>query len=452
MSDERINLLISTIKKLSSRGAKTNIQKIFVKTHTADIALILEAFSGKQQLELFEMEPSLENRAEILSHFDSETQKKLLSALDHEMVSKLVGLMESDDAADLLGELSEEESSKILSQMDLEDSDEVADLLSYPEDSAGGLMGTNFLPLGEDLTVEQAIQAIQVEEDDVPILFYIYIINENENLLGVLSLKQLLLSRKTEILKDIMSSDVISVPLDMSQTEVARIVERYDFLSIPVVNGNNHLEGVITVDDVIDVIREEAEEDLLAMGQAGLEVSASVLEHFKARAPWIVFSYFGGILSLALVSYIKADIGANESWLGLWGVIGFLPLVLSVGATVGNQTSTIIVSAIIGSKLNRGQFKTYFLKELILAFIVSTLVSFMTLGLGYWASSDIQLTISISLVLFLQVMLSSVLGGVIPFGMNPLGKEAALNIIPVFNMVAEITALILVIVCFMYIL
>ncbi len=452
MSDDRINLLISTIKKLYSRSAKTNIQKIFVKTHTADIALILESFSSQERLDLFLMEPSLEKRAKILSHFDGEIQKSLLAELDDEMVSKIVGLMESDDAADLLGELSEEESSKILSEMDLEDSDDVADLLSYPEDSAGGIMVSDFFSLREDISVEQAIQAIQREEDESQILFYIYITNDNGNLLGVLSLKQLLLSRKKELLKDIMNSDVITVGLDMPQADVARIVERYDFLSIPVVNMNNHLEGVITVDDVIDVIREEAEEDLLSMGQAGLDASATVLEHFRARLPWVLFAFLGGVISFLIVTLIKSNVAPDAPWDGLWGVVAYLPLVLSVGTTVGNQTSTIIVSAIISGKLDQGKVKTFFMKEITLGLIMSIIAFFLAGTLSFWVFKDQNLSLTTSIILFVQVFISTILGGFIPFAVNKLGKEAALNVIPVFNMLAETTALMLVIYCFMYVL
>ena len=206
MIDERTQVLITSVKKLFRRGAKHNIRRILSKTHEADVAVLLESFELNERIQLFYLEENEHKRASILSYLSKDPQRETLEHLPKDEVLKLVGLMDSDDAADLLGYLSEEESKEILSSMVKESSEEVADLMGYPEDSAGGLMSSKYLSLGQNLTVDEAIREIQNEENESKVAFYIYVTSETGGLIGVVSLKQLLLSKKSECLKDINDS------------------------------------------------------------------------------------------------------------------------------------------------------------------------------------------------------------------------------------------------------
>lgn len=450
MIDERTKVLIATVNKLYKRGARKNIQKILKRSHTADVAALLQSLSPEARYEIFLMEPELETKADILSYLEEDEQKELLSLLSREEVLKLVSLMEKDDAADLLGNLPEEESKTILSSMIREDSEEVADLMGYPDDSAGGLMSSDYLAVHQDLTVGQAIESIQSQGEDGRITFYLYVIDDSGQLVGVVSLKQLLLAKRSDALKSFMYTDVISVNVNTHQEEVAQVVERYDFLSLPVVDGNNQLVGIITVDDVIDVIREEAEEDLLAMGRAGWGVNVSTYEHFKARFPWLALAFLGGTACFAIVyafgSLFQGEQGRLDAW---WLVAAFIPLIISVGATTGSQAATVAVGAIRSGKFDVRKVNSQLRKEFRLSLLFAAIFGAVVLLVGQWLFASYGLTHYVALAMALQIVLSVWMGATLPIAMHKFGMDPTVASVPVFTALSDLTA-VLVLFSFVY--
>ncbi|MCB9025147.1 MAG: magnesium transporter [Bdellovibrionaceae bacterium] len=441
MIDERAKMLIATIKKLYHRDAKHNIQRIFAKTHEADISTILEGFEPGERFDLFRMEPSIEKQSETLSHLKPEIQKEILSCLTNQEILRLVDLMDSDDAADMLGQLPEAEANAILSKMKKEDSDGVADLMGYPEDSAGGIMSSDYLALNQNLTVSDTIKNIQEEDEDIGVAFYIYVVNDNEQLVGVLSLKTLLLSKKNETLKDLMFTDVISVTVDTDQEKVAKVVEHYDFLSVPVVDQNNRLVGIITVDDIIDVIREEAEDNLLAMGRAGLGVDATTFERLKARLSWLLLALFGGILCFAVVFFFGLMGQQEDENTVLWVLAAYIPLLLSIGATIGSQASTVTVGAIRSGILEINMVKQHLFKELKLAFLFMILFGLLVFGLAELLLGPFNVSWLLAFSISLQVLISMFLGNLIPIAISRLGIDASVASIPVYATFADVSAM-----------
>lgn len=338
--DQKTKLLANSISKLLRRGAERNIRRMINKTHDADVASVLELLDTDARISVFQLVSDPERQAEILSHLGKKYQLEIAHVYEIGKLQKLLGFMDSDDAADLLGNLPDEMSQSILSGLNRDELQEVEELMSYPEDSAGGLMSSEFLTIDESFTVKQSIEKIQTMDEDL-ISFYIYVISESQRLVGVLSLKQLLLSRPQDVLKDIMSTDVISVNIETDQNEVARVVEKYDFLSLPVIDENNELVGVITVDDVIDVIREEAAEDIQAMGMGGANLEESYWTHMKARIPWLLFASAGGALCFFM---LWTTLKPFEVDLRLRNAICLLPLGFFVVSTVSSQTVTMLVS------------------------------------------------------------------------------------------------------------
>ena len=282
--DRRTKMLSTTMVKLLNRGAEENIRRILEKTHDADVASVLEVMDTEARISIFQLIPDKQRQSNILSHMGKSFQAEIAHVFEIHNLQELIGCMDSDDAADLLGHLPDELSKRVLSGLHKDELQEVEELMSYPEDSAGGLMSSEFLTIHETLNVEDSIKKIQAIDEDL-ISFYIYVVNDASQLVGVLSLKQLLLSRPQEILKDVMSTDVITVDIATDQNEVAKIVEKYDFLSLPVINKKRELVGVITVDDVIDVIREEAAEDIQAMGMGGADLDESYWTHINPGFP-----------------------------------------------------------------------------------------------------------------------------------------------------------------------
>ncbi|MCB0422586.1 MAG: magnesium transporter [Bdellovibrionales bacterium] len=436
MNEEQSKMLVATIHKLFSRNALQNIGKIFEKTHAADIAAVLDFFSIEEAKELFQLIESQEKKSEILAHLSEERQQGMLSDLKQDEVLELVSLLEVDDAADLLGALPEEEAQTILNSMVKEVSEEVADLMAYPEDSAGGIMSTDFLALNQDLTVAEATKIIQTEDDDLPITFYIYVVNDNNNLVGVMSLKQLLLSRPHDKLKDLMHPEVITVSLSTDQEEVAKIVEKYDFLSMPVTDGLNKLVGVITVDDVIDVIREEAEEDLMSLGQAGMEHDVAFKVHFIARLPWLLLSLLNGLVCYALIYFLGVGEQDSSATLAVWQFAGFLPILLGVGMTIGNQVTTIMSGAIRAGKVDVGLPLEYLKKELLLAFSFSVLF-FLVVVLLWGALFSWDLGLYLSSALVIQVWLSFVLAVVVPIFLKKVDFDPTSASSPIFSIFSQ---------------
>ena len=423
MLEERTRMLIATVHKLMSRGAKPNIVRILKKTHSADLALLLQYLVPEERLEIFPLIEPVETRAEVLSHMETEFQKEFIQILSKEELIRLVTLMDNDDVADLLGAIPEQDSKEILSQMAKKDSEDVADLMGYPDDSAGGLMSSEYLSFNQTSSVAEAIATIQREGDEGFVTFYLYVVNDNNQLVGVVSLKQLLLSKRHELLKDIMYTDVISVRVDTDQDEVTNIVEKYDFLAVPVVDGNNELVGIITVDDVIDVIRESAEEDLMAMGRAGGGVGDSVWIHLKSRLPWVSLAFAGGTLCFILI-YLFAQIADPTSEVGsLWLIAGFIPLMLSVGSTTASQSATMLIGTIRSGRFEMGKASEQLSKELQIGIFFSLLLGSLVYALGLIFFQGYGLDLTFGIALASQIILSMIVGTLVPIALYRWGID-----------------------------
>jgi magnesium transporter len=436
MIDRRAAILISSIRKLSRRGALQNVQKILKKSHTPDIATLIDELEVDERLTIFKMVPSMDRRADVISYLKPQTQVELLLSLDPKEANQIVARMDSDDAADLLGRLPENVSEEILASMVKEESEDVADLMSYPEDSAGAIMSSDYLSLNCNLTISEAIREIQAKEEDSYTGIYVYVVDETNNLVGILSLKELILSRPTAVLKDIMNPDIISVAIDLPPQDVAKVVERYDFLALPVVDAGK-LVGIITVDDVIDIIREEAHEDLLAMGRAGWSGEETLRGHMKARLPWLLLTFGGGILCYFIFELIVPK-DRRETWLAL---AGFIPLYLSLGATAGNQSATVAVGAAKLGEFSFSGVTAHLLNEMQLAILFSSFFGGFLFIWCRWLVGLEQMALLLSLGLALQIVIAVVMGSLIPMFLQKLRLDPAFVSVPLFTILADISAI-----------
>jgi magnesium transporter len=439
--NERTLMLVSTVQKLLRRGATQNIQRILLKTHNADIAGVLEKLTFEEAYEIFRLQPDASERANILSYLDNETQKVFMERLTTDEATEIVENMDSDDAADLLGQLPLEESKDIIEGMEASESTEVVDLMGYPEDTAGGLMNSDFVAFTEDMTVEQAIQMIQSEDYEGRVTFYVYVLNASGVLVGVLSLKQLLLARKNMIMRQLMHPNVITVQVTTDQAQVAQTVERYDFLSVPVVDENNNLVGVVTVDDVIDVIRAEAEEDLLSMGQAGWGVNMTISEHIVARLPWQMLAFITGCICFGIIYGFGINIDYNLKTNEAWGMAAYMPLLLALGAMAGNQSATMIISAIQSGRHEGAKLRNFIGRELLLSLIFSVLFCVLVFVLGKRFIPEVTWISHLSWALGLQIIVAMLLGSLLPLAINKLKWDPTVATVPILTAVVDITSL-----------
>ena len=307
MTLDRSKILLDTLKKLLRRGATGHLHKIVNKTHAADLAVVFRFLTVKEQEALFDLVDSVEHKAMLFSELEEELLVKLIEDMPVQGVTEILEEMPSDDVADLVGKLSDERAQALLDLMTKEDSEEVEDLLRYDEQTAGGIMLPDFIALKEETTAREAIKALQKDYVDIEMPFYLYVVDDHSHLVGVISLRQLVVVPPDTQLKSIMATDVVSVQTNMDQEEVARVVARYNILAVPVVDPNNVLVGIVTVDDVIDIIRQEATEDFLKMAGAGgdLVESQSVLRSTRIRLPWLLASWFGGVVAFFIIGHFK---------------------------------------------------------------------------------------------------------------------------------------------------
>jgi len=287
---------------------------------------------------------------------------------------------------------------------------DVEDLLQYEEKTAGRIMTTEFFALHEDTTAEEAMKAIQ-ENSEAEMVFYLYDIDERNHLVGVVSLRQLVIVSPKTKLKDIMTTDVISVTTDTDQEEVARIVERYNFLAIPVVDEKNHLMGIITVDDVIDVLREEATEDIMKMVGTKEEEFVyhdKVTRVARLRLPWLITNLFGGLVTGYLLWLFKVTIK------DMLALITFVPVITGMGGNVGVQSSSIMVRGFATGKVNFGRVKQFLFREIMIGFLMGTICGIVVGLVGYIWHHSFVLGIVVGIAMMAAMTVAATMGTLVP--------------------------------------
>ncbi|OGQ04653.1 MAG: magnesium transporter [Deltaproteobacteria bacterium RIFCSPLOWO2_12_FULL_44_12] len=422
MLNKKVQVLSETIKKLLHCHADENLSKILAKAHAADIAYVLGQLDVVSQAHVFSLLKNSEQGAKVLAEMEMTLVTPLLENLGGQKASEILSYVSPDDAADILENLPGELSSTILLSLKKEEAEEVEGLIRYRPDTAGGIMSPDFFALHEELTVEQAIQKIQ-QSRDVETMFYVYVVNSQGHLMGVLSLKKLILNGPKIILKEVMDKDPIRVRLDEDQEEVARTVSRYNYLSVPVVDDANKLVGVITVDDIIDVIKEEATEDLLLMAGAdkGAMVPAPLWITLKKRMPWYLVTLLGGLIASEVIARFYSSISKVSL------LAGFIPLVLSMGGNIGTQSMAIVVSSLSVGRLSAPKIFSVMFKEFRLAVILGLVYGLVLAAFTHFRYGVPSfLPLAIGSALALSMVISVCLGSSLPLLFQKLGLDPAI--------------------------
>jgi magnesium transporter len=355
----KLQMLQDTLKRLMRRQAAGSLEKVLNKTHAADLAFLLPHFSSHERKLLFERCANDERRAEILAQADSDVAAQVLENLQRDLAVELLHRMEPDDVSDLMEHLPEELADELLARMRAAERSELEELARYDSATAGGIMSPRFFALHRDTTANGAIEALHRADADVEMAFYVYVVNEVGQLLGVVSLRQLVTSKPDKTLFEIMISDVIRVSPDVDQEEVARLASRYGLLAIPVVNGSNKLLGIVTIDDVIDVLREEATEDILRMAGAGDELveQKTVLVSAAKRLPWLLATGVGGALGALLIAAYATTLASFNP------LIYFVPVVLGLAGVTGLQSSALLSQSIAQGRMDLASLGYAFLRQ-----------------------------------------------------------------------------------------
>nr|MDA3786162.1 magnesium transporter [Deltaproteobacteria bacterium] len=333
--------------------------------------------------------------------------------------------MSPDDAADFLEHLPDDFATQIRNLMGRKDREEVEDLLQYDSDTAGGRMSPDFLALDEELSVEEAIKWVQENSEELEMAFYLYITHGDEGqLAGVRSLRELLTHKPYRQLKNIMNTNVISVTTDTDQEEVAHIVSRYNILAVPVVDSAYKMMGIITVDDIIDVIREEATEDFLQLAGAGKDreiLLKSTLDNAVTRAPWLFASWIGGLLAVFLINFFQDELQQ------VLALAGFIPIIVGMGGNIGTQSSTIVVRGLATGRINLNELSKVVFKEVRVGVLLGTLYGIMLGGVAFFSFADSgKLGLVVGLSVVFAMTLAATVGAFVPLVLKRLDIDAAI--------------------------
>ena len=438
--DQKLQILLDTVRKLVRRGAYPNLTKVIDKTHPADIAALFRYLEPKEQRVLFNLIENSETAAYVLSEIDHSNGARLLQEIDKEAITEILQEMPYDDAVDIIRNMPEELAEEILGIMQDEHSEEIEQLLRYDEDTAGGIMSTEIFSLNENLTVREAIEELQKSAENVEMVFYIYVTNEHKHLVGVLSLRQLLTVPPHTRLKEIMITDVISVRTDMDQEEVAHLVAKYNILAVPVVDESNKLMGIITVDDVIDVMRQEATEDIYKMAGASEEEAFHSLKSCKIaqlRLPWLITNLFGGMVTGYLMWLFKVTLSE------ILALVTFIPVITGMGGNVGGQSATIVVRGFATGRIDFSTLAKVLFKEIRVGLIMG-LVCGMTLGVvAYFWHGNLYLGLVVGLAMATAMTVAATMGVLAPAFFKRIGVDPAIASMPFVQTANDITGILI---------
>lgn len=422
MKNDPDKILVESVKRLLRRDATTRLRKIVKKTHAADLSLVFHSLSISNQGRLFNLIDDIEIKGEVFSNVGEDTVLNLIEDLNLDDVVEILDLMPKDDVADLLGRLPVEKSDVILEMMKKEGSEEVEGLLHYGDDTAGGIMVPDFIALREDTTARAAIESLQEEHLDVEMPFYLYVVDANGKLIGVSSLRQLVVVPPNTPLKDFMTTDVFAVKTDMDQEEVAKIVARYDILAVPVVDDTNQLVGIVTVDDVIDIIREEATEDILKMAGAGGDFveTKSIFKNIKMRMPWLFASCIGGIVASFIIGYFQ------ESLSKLAYLAAFIPVIMGMGGNIGVQSATITVRGLATGRLNIRDIWSVVSKQLMVGLILGLLYGIIVGLVAQLKYSRELFALSVGIAVLCSMTMAALAGSLVPMTLAKINIDPAI--------------------------
>ncbi|MBT3442186.1 MAG: magnesium transporter [Flavobacteriaceae bacterium] len=416
-------ILIKKIAELILAKKNTILKKLVNEIHFADMAEIINELSEDQGIYLIKLFDS-EKTSEILTELDEDVREKILEGLSVKEIADEIEELDSDDAADILAELSEERKEEVISKISDDNlADDLKELLSYNEDSAGGLMAKELVKANENWSVLKCLSEIKKQGEKVTRVHSIYVVDDKEKLIGRLSLKDLITSPSKSKIKNIYIPKVDSVNVLEKGEDVAKIMSKYDLEAIPVVDDKTHLVGRITIDDIVDFIKEEAEEDyLIAAGiQGDVEADDSIFELTKARLPWLFLGLVGGLGSVFILEGFEEFMN-NPSYKALFF---FTPLIAAMAGNVGVQSSAIIVQG-LANDVVKGSLLNRLIKELGLSLINGVILGLLTIVFGQVINQPIELSLVISLSMLCVIVVAALIGTSIPIILEKRGIDPAI--------------------------
>ncbi|MES2863680.1 MAG: magnesium transporter [Bacteroidota bacterium] len=414
--------LITQIENLVQQNNIVELESILHEIHFADIAEIMNDLDTSEAIYIFNLLDS-EITAEILLELDDEVRENILRSLSAKEIAEELDELDTDDAADIIAELPQSKKAQVISELeDVEHAKDIVDLLRYDENTAGGIMAKELVKVNENWNVLTCVKEMRAQAENVTRVHSIYVVDDEDRLKGRLSLKDLLTtSTKTQI-SDIYIKKVDYVRVETKDVEVARIMQKYDLEAIPVVDELDRLVGRVTIDDIIDIIKEEADKDYqLAAGiSQDVEADDSILELTKARLPWLVLALFGGFISVRVLSIFEPSMEGHRT------ILFFTPLIAAMAGNVGVQSSAIVVQGLANNSIT-GSLWNRLLKELSLSLLNGSILSLiLILGTHFLLGYTFLIGITVAIALLSVIVIASIVGTFIPIILDKYGVDPAL--------------------------
>ena len=440
MSFEIVVDKIDEFKALIENDNKKEVIAIIDDMHPADIAEMMDHLNIEEATYIYLLLEG-EKASDVLVEIDEDDRRRFLKVLPPELIaSKFIEHMDSDDAADIVAELDEETQREVLNEIeDTEQAGDIVDLLEYEEDSAGGIMAKELVKVNENWSVATCLREISKQAEEVDEIFYIYVTDDEDRLKGILSLKKLILNHTNTKVSKIYNPDVQKVTTGTRQEEVAELMDKYDLVAVPVVDEIGRLKGRITWDDVIDIVREEAERDYqLVSGLTGdVEPGDRIMQLMKARFPWLLIGLLGGILGAVVLRTHE------ESLARVTQLAFFIPLIAAMAGNVGVQSSSIVVQSIASGVKETETIWRRLLKDVAVALLTAMIFAILIFVYNYFTAGDLNLTYSVSISLFIVILFASLFGTVIPLVLNRFKIDPALATGPFITTMNDIMGLLI---------
>ena len=435
MTKDFINYIIELIEQKDS----VLLQETVSKLHPADIAELCLELDIEEARFLYRQLDN-ERAADALTEMDEDMRNELLEELPSEAIAKrFVNYMDTDDAVEIIRDMDEEKQEEVLSHIkDIEQAGDIVDLLQYDEDTAGGLMSTEMVVVNENWSMPECLKEMRKQAEDMDEIYYIYVVDDDERLCGLFPLKKMVTSPSVSKVKHVMSTKVVSVDVDTPIDEVTLLIEKYNLVAIPVVDKINRLVGQITVDDVMDEIREQTEHDQqLTAGLAqDIESDDTIFKQTSARLPWLLFGMFGGIGSSLLLNCFTNTLGSHPE------MALFIPLLAGMGGNVGTQSSAIAVQGLANNSLDSSHMFRHIAKEMVVALINATILSLMVYVYNFfiYGPADI-VTLSVPLSLFVVILFASGFGTLIPLVLERININPAVATGPFIQIINDLSGM-----------
>lgn len=431
---------IERLKEIIARKDGKAALALLNELYPADIAELYKDITLDEAIYLYLLLDG-DKAADVLMELDEEDRRKLLKDLPNEVIARrFVDNMETDDAVDLMRELDEDTQEEILSHIrDVEQAGDIVDLLKYDEDTAGGLMGTEMIVVNENWSMPKCMEEMRKQAEDMDEIYYVYVVDDDERLRGVLPLKKMITNPSVSKIKHVMKREPISVREDDSIEDVAQTIEKYDLVALPVVDSIGRLVGRITIDDVMDEIREQHEREYqLASGiSQDVESSDKVWLQTAARLPWLLIGMLGGLSNSFILGGFEGNLAANPK------MALFIPLIGGTGGNVGIQSSAIIVQSLANNSLRSDKVVPQMLKEIVVALINASIISLLVFVFNFFLLGDKRITAAVSLSLFSVVMFASIFGTIVPMLLDRLKIDPALATGPFITITNDIIGMVI---------